>query len=502
MEIRVVAKSITEIEADALIVNLFEGVTIPGGATGAVDQALGGAISDLIRSGEIKGKVGEVAVVHTLGRIPARRVLVAGLGKADSFDLEKVRVVSAAAVRKARDLGAAHVSSIAHGAGIGGLDYKQAAAAVVEGTLLGLYTFTTYQKKGEEAREVHEFTLAEIDAGKAREMAEAARVGRIFAEGANLARDLGNEPANVLTPSALADRAVKVAEELGLEYEVLDADAMAKLGMGALLGVAQGSAEPPRMVVMKYQGHPGSKETLALVGKGITFDTGGISIKPSQGMAEMKFDMCGAASVVGAMRIVGQLKPKVNVMGVIPATENMPGGRAQRPGDIVRALNGKTIEIDNTDAEGRLILADAICYARKLGATRIVDIATLTGACVVALGHVASGVVANNDDLADLVIAAGKASGEKFWRLPAFEEYKKQIKSDYADIKNSGGRPAGAITAGLFLAEFVEETPWAHLDIAGTANELAEVAWQPNKGATGIPARTLARLALRLAERV
>ena len=502
MEIRVVPKSITELEADALIVNLFDGVSSPSGATGDVDRALGGAITDLIQSGEIKGKLGEVTVVHTLGRIPARRVLVAGLGKAEAFDLEKVRVVSAAAVRKARDLGAAHVASIVHGAGIGKLDHKQAAAAVVEGTLLGLYTFKEYQKRGEEDKEVREFTLVEIDAGKARAMADAARVGRIFAEGTNLARDLGNEPPNQLTPSALADRAAKVAEELGLECEVLDAEAMGRLGMGALLGVAQGSAEPPKMAVIKYQGHPGGKETLALVGKGITFDTGGISLKPGQGMEEMKFDMCGAASVVGAMRIIGQLKPKINVLGVIPTAENMPGGKAQRPGDIVRAMNGKTIEIDNTDAEGRLILADAICYARKLGATRIVDIATLTGACVVALGHVASGVVANNDDLAEQVLAAGKASGEKFWRLPAYDEYKKQLKSDYADLKNTGGRPAGAITAGLFLAEFAEETPWAHLDIAGTANELAEVAWQPNKGASGIPARTLARLALSLAERV
>ncbi|MCL5676551.1 MAG: hypothetical protein M1602_01485, partial [Firmicutes bacterium] len=348
MEIRVVPKSITEIEADALIVNLFEGVTAPGGATGDVDRALGGAISDLIKAGEIKGKMGETTVVHTLGRIPARRVIVAGLGKQDKFDLEKVRIVSAAAVRKARDTGAAAVASIVHGAGIGNLDARQAGAALVEGTLLALYAFGNYQKKDEESKEIKDFIIAELDQVKAKSMAEAAKFGRIFAAGANLARDLGNEPSNVLTPTALAERARKVAEEVGLQYEVLEADRMRELGMGALLGVAQGSVEPPKLILLRYKGDPASKETLALVGKGVTFDSGGISIKPSEGMEGMKFDMCGAASVVGAMRIIGQVKPKANVLGVIPATENMPGGKAQRPGDIVRAMNGKTIEVINT----------------------------------------------------------------------------------------------------------------------------------------------------------
>ena len=501
MEIRVVPKSIAEIEADALIVNLFEGVTAPGGATGDVDRALGGAISDLIKAGEIKGKMGETTVVHTLGRIPARRVIVAGLGKQDKFDLEKVRIVSAAAVRKARDTGAATVASIVHGAGIGNLDARQAGAALVEGTLLALYAFGNYQKKDEESKEIKDFIIAELDQVKAKSMAEVAKFGRIFAEGANLARDLGNEPSNVLTPTALAERARKVAEEVGLQYEVLEADRMRELGMGALLGVAQGSVEPPKLILLRYKGDPASKETLALVGKGITFDSGGISIKPSEGMEGMKFDMCGAASVVGAMRIIGQVKPKANVLGVIPATENMPGGKAQRPGDIVRAMNGKTIEVINTDAEGRLILADAICYAKDQGATRIVDIATLTGACVVALGHVATGLITNNDDFAEQVKGAAKASGEKVWQLPAYDEYKKQIKSDYADMKNTGGRPGGTITAGLFLAEFAGDTPWVHLDVAGTANDLAEVAWQPNKGASGIPTRTLARLAISLGEK-
>ncbi|MHB9146201.1 MAG: leucyl aminopeptidase [Symbiobacteriia bacterium] len=497
MEIRVVPKSIVDIEADALIVNLFEGVTTPGGGTGDLDRALGGAISDLIKAGEIKGKLGETTVLYTLGRISARKVIVVGLGKADGFNVEKVRIAAAAAVRKARDTGAASVASIVHGAGTGDLDPNQAAAALVEATLMALYTFKEFQKKDEEAREVREFTIAEIDQGKARDMADAARVGRVFGEGTNLTRDLANAPANHMTPTILAERAQQVCEETGLTCEVLEADQMRSLGMGALLGVAQGSSEPPKLIVMRYKGNPDSKKTLALVGKGLTFDSGGISIKPSEGMEGMKFDMAGGASVVGAMRIIGQLKPKANVIGIIPASENMPDGHAMKPGDILRAMNGTTIEVISTDAEGRLILADAICYANQQGATQIVDIATLTGACVIALGHVATGLFTNNDEWMAKVKEAAEASGEKVWQLPTFDEYKRQIKSDYADIKNTGGRPAGATTAALFLQEFAGDTPWVHLDVAGTADSLAEVAYQPNKGSSGTPTRTLARLAMR-----
>jgi leucyl aminopeptidase len=296
-----------------------------------------------------------------------------------------------------------------------------------------------------------------------------------------------------MTPTHMAEAAKKVAESNGLEIDVLDEARARAEGMGSFLSVAQGSVQPPKMIVLRYNGDPSSKEVLALVGKGITFDTGGISIKPAERMEEMKYDMSGGASVIAAMSAIGKLKPKLNVIGIVPATENMPGGKATKPGDIVKAMNGKTIEVINTDAEGRLILADALCYANKLGATKIVDAATLTGACVIALGHASSAAVTNDEEFGSEFLAAAKPTGERYWQMPYYEDYTAQMKSDIADLKNTGGRAAGTLTAAAFLKEFVGETPWVHLDVAGTAYLENESAWQA-KGPTGTPVRAFVAL--------
>jgi len=497
VEIKVDVGDIARYPAKAIIVNLFEGVKRPGGGTGAVDRALEGAISQLIAEGEIKGKRGELTLIHTLGRLPSPRVLVVGLGKAEEFNLDRIRDLSAEAARFLRRVGAETAATITHGAGIAGLPPEACAQAIAEGTILGLYAFKKH-KRPEEERELKELVLVEFDAAKAETLRRGVERGRVLAEAACLARDMANEPANLLTPAELARRAQALAQEVGLECQVLEREEMAALGMGALLGVAQGSAQPPKLIILRYQGNPGGP-TLGLLGKGVTFDAGGISLKQAQGMEEMKADMSGGAACIAALWAIARLKPRLNVTALIPTAENLPSGTALKPGDIVRAMNGKTVEVINTDAEGRLLLADALAYARKLGLSPLVDVATLTGAMVVALGKVAVGVMGNNEALVQRVIEAGKAAGEKLWPFPLWEEYKELIKSDVADIKNVGPREGGALTAGQFLAEFAEDTPWVHLDMAGVDISDKEKGWLV-KGATGIPVRTLINLALTMAE--
>ena len=503
--VNVVAGDITEFATPALVINLFEGVTHPGGGTGAVDRALDGAVSGLIADGEIKGKLGELTMLHTLGRIPAKRVVVAGLGKAADFDAGSVRRVSGDVARFLRRTGVAEFATIAHGAGIGGLNPRESAQAIAEGTLLGLYRFDDYRSNGngnsdeDGVHGINSVTIVERDAAAAGELGAGVSTGTALAQATMLARDLVNHPANIMTPTRMADTARRVAEEVGLELDVMDRDRMTEHGMGAFLGVAQGSEEPPKLIVLTYRGDPENpSNNLGLVGKGITFDTGGISLKPAANMEAMKGDMAGGASVIAAMRAIGALKPRINVTGLIAATENMPGGRAQRPGDVVTAMNGKTIEVINTDAEGRLVLADAMCYARGLGITRMVDVATLTGAMVVTLGKACTGMMGNSPELAKAVSRAGDASGERFWELPMFEDYRELIRSDVADMKNSGGRQAGSITAAMLLREFAEDADWVHLDIAGTSTA-SGARGHLVKGATGVPTRTLAQLAVNLA---
>ena len=494
MEIRVEQGNITQVAADAVIVNLFEGVTQPGGATGAMDARIGGLIRRLIAAGEFKGRLNETAVLHVGEGFPFRKVVVVGLGKSSEFDAERVRQVSATAAQTAAKGNVKTIATIVHGAGIGGLDVFTAAQSVAEGTLLGLYRYDKYKSKKEngegQAGRPEQVVIVETDAGKLDTIRAGVQRGVILAEATNWARDLVNAPGNELTPSELARRAEAMAREEGLECTILGRDEMARLGMGSLLGVAKGSAEEPKLVVLRYRG-AGDAAPVALVGKGVTFDTGGISIKPREGMAEMTSDMAGAAAVLGAMRAIARLKPRQNVIAVAPCVENMPSGTAYKPGDILRAMTGKTIEIDNTDAEGRLILADAVAYAESLGAHTIVDVATLTGACVIALGHIYTGLVSNDDGLAEAIMAAGRKAGERFCRLPADPEYKEQYKSDVADIKNTGGRPAGAITGALIISEFIDKARWAHLDIAGTATA-QKARHYLVKGATGVAVRTLA----------
>ena len=502
MEIKVVPGDVTQIVVPAVIVNLFEGVKRPDGATGAVDAALDGVITQLIGDGEIKGKKGETTLIHTFGKIGPSRVLVVGLGKSECFDEETVREVAASSCRYLRRLSINKVATIAHGAGIAGLDAEASGQAIAEGSILGLYRFKNYLSKddGDDSGEIGDLLIVEQDESKMGELEEGAKRGRFIAEAAMLARDMVNEPANVLTPSRMAEIASQVAKDEDLEIKVLEREEMEELGMGALLGVAKGSDQPPKLIVLKYSGDPDDpSNNLGLIGKGITFDTGGISLKPAAGMEDMKGDMAGGASVIAAMKVIGRLKPKINVTGMIAATENMPGGSAQRPGDVVRSMSGKTIEVINTDAEGRLVLADALFYARQTGVTRLVDIATLTGAMVVALGNACSGVMGNNQELIDQVIKAGQTAGERMWQLPMFDDYKEQIESNVADMKNIGGRAAGSITAAQFLAEFSEDTPWAHVDIAGTYFSTKEKGYLV-KGATGAPTRTLINLALSLAK--
>lgn len=498
MQVRVEAGDITRSDAPCVVVNLFEGVTTPGGATGAVDRALGGMIAELIGTGEVRGKEGELTLLHTFGKLPSPRILIAGLGKSDDFTTDKVRELSANVARFMRSKRIASYATITHGAGIGGLSPAGCAQAMAEGALLGTYRFTRH-KKEEDAFDVDSMTIVEHDPSKAETMRVAAERGIVIAEAVNFARDLANEPGNVLTPTEFAARAEAMAHEHGLGCHIYDRDRLEQMGMGAFLGIARGSSQPPKFIMLTYNGGVESRP-VGLLGKGITFDTGGISIKPNDAMQEMKGDMSGGGAVIAAMMAIARLKPKVNVTALVPATENMPGGNAVKPTDVLRAMNGKTIEVTNTDAEGRVILADALSYALQLDLAPIIDVATLTGAISVALGNVAYGVFSNNDALTERIKAASAAAGEKCWELPMFSEYKDLNKSNIADVKNSGARGAGSIAAAFFLREFVDDRPWAHLDIAGVDFYDTEKGTTV-KGASGIPVRTLVNLVLDLAER-
>jgi leucyl aminopeptidase len=493
LEIKVIVGDITQIEADATVVNLFEGADQLGGATAAVDKALDGAISSLISRGEIKGKFGEVNIVHTFGKLPAGIVAIAGLGKRQDFNVDKIRGVAGEFCRILRKSNCHKIATILHGAGRGGIELEASAGAIAEGALLGLYSFTKYKKP--EYEDIEEMLIAVREKEKVPILELAIGKGKLIAEATNLARDMVNEPANYMTPSQMAETAKEIASKYNLEFKVFDRDDMEEMGMGALLGVAKGSNQPPKLITLSYKGDERSEKALGFLGKGITFDSGGISIKASEGMSEMKDDMAGAAAVMTALGAIAQFKPQINVTAIIPATENLPSGTALKPGDVLKAMNGKTIEVISTDAEGRLILADALSYAQKLGLSPLIDLATLTGACRVALGTLYSGLFGNDQDLVDKVLRAAARTGERMWQMPMPEEYKEQTKSEIANIKNTGNRYGGAITAALFLTEFVDNTPWVHIDIAGTASSNKESGYTV-KGATGVGVRTLVELAL------
>jgi len=497
MQVEVRRGQIEHAEADAIVVNLFRGVSVPGGATGAVDAALGGAISAVIVAGDFEGRLGETLVLYTGGAIPAPRVVLVGLGGRDKFGLDEVRRASAAAAKQARKIGVEHLATIVHGSGVGGLDAAPAAQATVEGAELGLYEYTELKTSSGDGRHAgpSTLTIVEHDGDRLGEVRDGAEVGRATAAGAMLARDLGNKPANVATPTYLAGQAADIARRHGMRIEVWDRERIVGEGMGAFASVAAGAEEPPRFIILEHSppGTEGSPPRV-LVGKGITFDTGGISLKPGLRMGAMKFDMCGAAAVLGALETVGRLGLPLCVVGLIAATENMPDGSATRPGDVVRAMNGTTIEVLNTDAEGRLVLADALSYAQRLEPepAAVVDLATLTGAILTTLGKKAAGLFANDDELAGRLDTAGQRTGEKLWRLPLWDDYAGMIKSDTADIKNTADvrpSPAGSVFAAKFLERFVDY-PWAHLDIAGVAYKVTGVEYI-TAGGTGFGVRLL-----------
>lgn len=490
MKVHVVQGSIEENTADSLIVNLFEGVTTPAGATGAVDKALGGAISELIAQGDLTGKAGEVAVLYPRGAIPAKRVLVVGLGKQEGLNLEGVRRAAAAAIKKAQDLKAKAVATIVHGAGIGGLDVTAAAQATVEGSLLALYQFDAQKQNNEKKTPPDSLTVVEYDESKINSVAQGAKTAESIAAGVTIARNLVNMPPNVATPTKLAQTATEIAQAHGLKLTIGDRDWAAAHNMGAYLAVAQGAGEPPYFIVMEHNSDRTDLDTLVLVGKGITFDTGGISIKPSDRMGDMKSDMGGAAAVFGAMKAVSLLNLPLRVIGITPCTENMPDAQAYRPADVITASNGKTIEIISTDAEGRMVLADALVYAKQYNPKAVVDLATLTGSCVIALGAgVAAGIFCNDDNLRDKLVTAGNSTHERLWPLPLYDDYRQTIKSPVADMKNSGGRMGGVGTSAVFLKEFTDY-PWAHLDIAGMALSEKDNGYIPS-GGTGFGVRAL-----------
>jgi leucyl aminopeptidase len=493
MQVRVSQDAPAQVRTGALVVPVFSDRELDG-PTAEIDALLGGAIADAVKSGEIKGKIGETVFLHAKDQ-PFHRVLAVGIGESAKCDPQVLARYAGSAVRY---LGRRNIKEIAIALPAQSQGREGVCASfLAEGAITGAFETSLYQAKPEKHVVTEAVTLlaagfdkAAVDRGVAR--------GIVLGEAVNTARKLAITPANDMTPTHLADAAIALAKDAGLEIDVLDEERARKEGMGSFLSVAAGSTQPAKMIVMTYRGDPSSKELLGLVGKGITFDTGGISLKPPERMEEMKYDMSGGAAVIAIMHAIGKLKPKLNVVGIVPATENMPGGKATKPGDIVTSMSGKTIEVINTDAEGRLVLCDGLTYAKKLGATKLVDAATLTGACVIALGHAASAAVTNDDAWVNEFLAAAKHTGERYWHMPYYEEYSTAMKSEIADLKNTGGRAAGTLTAGAFLRAFVDDTPWIHLDIAGTAYVDTETAWQA-KGPTGTPVRAIVSLVETLA---
>jgi leucyl aminopeptidase len=457
------------------------------------DEAVRAAAAAVLASGEFKAGSNETLLLHAPAGLKAKRLLIVGLGKLAKARVHGVRDAAGTAVRFAKPRGIREVVFALPETE--GLDAAQSARAAAEGALVGDFDADTYRSDRKD-QSVQSFTLVAPAAADKAALQAAFGEGTIVGESQNFARTLVNEPGNKLTPTVMGQRAAEMAQEVGLQWEVHSTEKLHELKMGAFWSVSQGSEEPPALIVLKYEPEGGAAKNdrgapvIGLVGKGVTFDTGGISIKPADNMEKMKYDMAGGAAMLGAMRAIALLKPKVRVIGIVCATENMPDGKAQKPGDVQTAMSGKTIEIINTDAEGRLVLADGLAYAKQLGATHLIDAATLTGACVVALGMVNAGAFSNDDDTYKKFDAALAVSGEKFWRLPLGDEYMEMIKSDIGDIKNTGGRWGGAITAAEFLHAFAEETPWIHLDIAG-------VAWVEDsrpfiaKGPSGIAVRSI-----------
>jgi leucyl aminopeptidase len=478
------------------VVGVFESGKLSAAAA-ALDRAARGRLTDIVKRGDLEGKPGSTLLLHDVAGLACERVLLVGLGPEKEFGDKRYREAVAAAVRALNATGAAdaelHLTELA----VGRRDTAWRMMHAVVAAREAVYRFERMKSKPEAKRApLHRLVMGLADRSARRSAERGLEQGLALGHGMDFAKDLGNLPGNVCTPSYLAQQARELARRYRMKLTVLERDDMQNLGMGALLSVARGSAEPPKLIVLEYRAGAKSAKPVVLVGKGVTFDTGGISLKPAAEMDEMKFDMSGAGSVLGTLKAAAEMKLKANVVGIIPATENMPGGRATKPGDIVTTMSGQTVEILNTDAEGRLILCDALTYAERYQPAAVVDIATLTGACVIALGHVVSGLFANDEALARELLAAGEASGDRAWHLPLHDDYQEQLKSNFADFANIGGRPAGAVTAACFLARFTRQYRWAHLDIAGTA-------WKTGaaKGATGRPVPLLTQFLINRAGR-
>jgi len=490
--VRLITGPLSDADTDLLVVPVFDGESVAE-ALPALDAATGGEVKRATASGEIKGRLYELFVTPSSGAgWKSARVATAGAGKASDFTTERLRKLAAAAALMARGRHIPRVAFLARGP----IPAREAVQAITEGLILAGFSVDQYktgERFGPAAKDLAVVVSSE-PAGQTPALEAAVQRGQILGDSSNLARAFANEPSNILTPRVFAERAAAISKDAGVAVEILDEKEIARLGMGLLLGVARGSSEPPRVIVMRHD-PPGAPKSpvLGLVGKGITFDTGGISIKPADGMERMKDDMAGGAAVVCAMRAISLLKAPIRVVGIVPTSENMPGGKAMKPGDVLTGASGKTVEVINTDAEGRLILGDGLWYAQQLGATHLVDVATLTGACVVGLGKHASGLFGRPDAWRDTVRGVAEAAGDRCWPMPLYDEFFDQIRSEIADMINSGGRDGGACTAAIFLKEFTNGLPWAHMDIAGTAWAEEGKPFQP-KGPIGVAVRTLAEL--------
>ncbi len=494
MEFQGITGNFTGANAEALAVAVFKGEKAGSGLLGELNKLTGGALAAVLKSEDFKGEKGETALLRFApkGKVKARSLMLVGVGNKADYTHADVGVAAGAATRYLRTRNNKSFAFLPRYDG----DVVIAAQNAAQGFVTSQFELDKYKTKDKKDKSVNKLVLC-IDGATASDLKNGLNRGQVVGESMNFTRDLANEPPNILTPTEMANRAQSMAKEAGLKCEVLDEAKMEKLGMGSLLSVSRGSTQPAKLIVLRYTPakNTGKKgELLALVGKGITFDTGGISLKPGDGMDAMKYDMSGGATVLGTMRAIALLKPTVPVLGIVAAVENMPDGNASRPSDVVMASNGKTIEILNTDAEGRLILADSVAYAEKQGATSIVDMATLTGAVIIALGDQNTGIMGNDQELVDRIVALGKECGEGFWQLPVSKEYSKQIKSDIADIKNIGPRgKAGTIMGAVFIQEFIDKAKWAHLDIAGTA-WCDTVKPHHAKGPTAVAVRTLLTL--------
>ncbi|MFX1521099.1 MAG: leucyl aminopeptidase [Promethearchaeota archaeon] len=495
MDIRVEHGSIEEKECDIGVLGVFENETsdFTSKSLQVVDSTLQGAIRELIMSKEFSGKLNTLDMLRIKDALPVKRILIAGLGKKNEFSLERLRQVSGKTAVRTRELNIQEIVTTLQEIRLGTTP-RDAAQAVIEGSMLGTYQFAELKTQNADTFPIKKILLLERDVVVIDEVREGANQGNIIADSTNFTRDLANMPANIATPSYFAAKAKELATRYGLKCDVIDESAAKEIGMNAFLSVAQGSDQPAKFIILEYTSPDKEKlDTIVVVGKAITFDSGGLSLKQKLGMENMKYDKSGGCTVLGLMQAVSQLKLPVHLVGLIPATENLPGGNAIKPGDIVKSLSGKTIEIVNTDAEGRLVLADALTYAKKYTPTLVMDLATLTGAIRITLGTHASGLMVNKEgnNFKELLKKAGEKTGERVWELPLWNAYSTHIKSDFADVKNVGGREGAAIIAAAFLSQFVEKgIPWIHLDIAGTARSDRTKAYTP-KGATGVGVRLI-----------